>query len=186
MNLEIKPRAGSKKSELTTLRREGFIPAVLYVKGKEGETLAVKSSEFAAHLRGLKSGHLSTSIFKLVDSDGKERRVIIKEIQYKITTYDVSHLDFEELEKDVRIKVKIPVECVGMDACQGIKLGGVLRQVKRHLLVCCLPEDLPSSFELDVRDLSLGQSRRLKDLVIPEKVKALVNLDEVAVVIVKR
>ena len=186
MKLEIMPRAGQNKSELTRLRREGFIPAVLYVKGKEGEILAVKSSQFGSHLRSLKAGHLPTTVFTLVDSHGKERRAIVKDIQYNITTYDVTHLDLEELEENVKIKVKVPVECTGMDVCQGIKLGGVLRQVIRHLRISCFPKDLPSFFELDIKDLSMGQSKRLNDLEIPETIRPLMSLNEVAAVIVKR
>ena len=186
MKLQIMPRAAKKKSELTKLRREGFIPAILYVKGKEGEALTINSSEFGTYLRRVKSGHLPTTIFTLVDSHGKERRVIVKDIQYNIITYDVTHLDLEQLEEDVKIKVKIPIECVGMDSCQGIKLGGVLRQVIRHVQISCFPKDLPSSFELDIKSLSLGQSKRLTDLEIPKTVRPLSNLNEVAAVIVKR
>ena len=56
----------------------------------------------------------------------------------------------------------------------------------RHLRVRCLPQDIPSHFELDVRDLGIGQSKRLSDLEIPNTVRPLMNLKEVAAVIVKR
>lgn len=186
MKLKTKERAALTKSESNKLRREGFIPAVLYVRGKEGETLAVSSAEFGAHLRGLKSGHLPTTIFTLVDEKGKERRVLVKDIQYDIISYAVKHLDFEELIDDCKINVKVPIECVGTAECAGIKLGGVLRQVIRHIRIRCLPKDMPSYFELNVSDLALRQSKRLMDLVIPETVRPLMNLNEVVAVIVKR
>jgi large subunit ribosomal protein L25 len=186
MKLEIMPRAGINKSETKKLRREGFIPAVLYVKNKEGETIAVKGSTFKTHLREIKSGHLPTTIFTIVDSQGQERRVLVKEIQYNVTTYEPVHLDFEMLEDDVRINVKVPIECVGMDVCPGIKLGGVLRQVIRHARVNCLSKHLPLSFVLDVKDLSMKQSKRLGDLNVSENVRLIGDLKEVVAVIVKR
>lgn len=186
MKLQIKNRSGKSKGEVKKLRREGYIPAVLYVKEKEGETLSINSNEFASFLRHVKPGHLPTSVFHLVDEKGKERRAVIKDIQYEITTYAVSHLDFEELHPDHKINVKVPIECIGQADCMGIKLGGVLRQVIRHLKIRCLPKDLPSYFELNVKELGMSQSKRLSDLDIPQTIRPLVNLNEVAAVIVKR
>ena len=186
MKLQTIKRTADSKSEVKKLRREGYIPAVLYMKGKSGDTLAVKANDFQAYLRQVKSGHLPTTIFTLVDDQGTERRVVIKDIQYAITTYAVTHLDFEELASDHKINVNIPIECTGMVDCVGIKLGGVLRQVIRHVRVRCLPKDLPSYFELDIRELGLKQTKRLKDLEIPKSVHPLVDMNEVVAVIVKR
>lgn len=186
MKLRTVKRTGDNKSEVKRLRREGYIPAVLYVKEKSGDTLAINANEFNSYLRNVKPGHLPTTIFILVDDKGVERRVVIKDIQYEVTTYAVTHLDFEELVPNHKINIKIPIECIGQVDCVGIKLGGVLRQVIRHVRVRCLPTDLPSYFELDVRELGLKQSKRLKDLQIPKTVRPLVNLNEVVAVIVKR
>lgn len=180
------PRAANKKSENNSLRREGMIPAILYVKGKEGESIAINGTDFKAFLRGVRSGHLPTTIFILKNEQGQGRRAVIKDIQYEITTYEVTHLDFEELIDEQKVNVKIPIECIGVAECVGVKLGGVLRQVIRHVRVRCLPKDLPSYFELDVRELGLRQSKRLSDLTIPDTVRPLANLNEVAAVIVKR
>ncbi len=186
MKLQTIKRAANSKSEVKRLRREGFVPAVLYVKDKEGETLAVNANEFGAYLRQVKSGHLPTTVFTLVDENGRERRVVVKDIQYEITTYAITHLDFEELVDGHKINIKVPIECIGQVDCIGIKLGGVLRQVIRHVRIRCLPKDLPTYFELDVRELGLKQSKRLKDLQIPKTVRPLVDLNEVVAVIVKR
>lgn len=185
MDLQVVSRQAKSKSEVTKLRREGFIPAVLYVRGKEGETVAIKSSEFNAFLRNVKPGHLPTTIFTLSDGQTK-RRVIVKDIQYNIINYSVTHLDFEELVNDLQVNVKVPIECIGTADCPGTKLGGVLRQVIRHMRVRCLPKDIPAYFELDISDLGLKQSKRLKNLQMPNTVRPLMNLEEVAAVIVKR
>lgn len=186
MKLRTVKRTAESKSEVKRLRREGFIPAVLYAKEKNGENLALNANEFGSYLRQVKSGHLPTTIFILVDEAGRERRVLVKEIQYAITTYAVTHLDFEELVEDHKINVKVPIECIGQAECVGIKLGGVLRQVIRHVRVRCLPKDIPSYFDLDVRELGIKQSKRLSDLQIPNTVRPLVDLNEVVAVIVKR
>ena len=185
MKLEIIKRKGEKKSELNKLRREGYIPAVIYIRSKEGETIALKNSEFGSLLRKVQPGRLSTTRFTLVDK-GKERLAIIKDIQYHPTTYNVLHLDFEELIDDVQINVKVPIECTGVVDCIGVKLGGVLRQVIRHVKVRCLPKDMPSAFQVDVKNLAQREAKRLSDIQMPPTIRPLADMKEVAVSIVKR
>ncbi|MBN9379090.1 MAG: 50S ribosomal protein L25/general stress protein Ctc [Chlamydiales bacterium 38-26] len=187
MKLNVTQRTAGKKSESKQLRRAGRIPAIVYKRGKEqADNITLSNEEFNSHLRQVQPGRLSTQVFILVDENGKERRALLKEIQYHVTKYNVLHLDFEELVDDMPVNVKVPIECVGVVDCIGIKLGGVLRQVIRHLKVRCLPKDIPQAFVLDIRTMAQRETRRLKDLDIPETVRPLVDLNEVAVAIVKR
>lgn len=186
MKLQMLARAGEKKSELKKIRREGYVPAVIYMRNKPSENISIKASEFTAALRQVQPGRLSTTQFTLTGADGKHHRAILKDIQYEITTYNVMHLDFEALKDDVKVNVKVPIDCIGAVDCVGIKLGGVLRQVIRHLRVRCLPRDIPSAFELDIKSMGERDSRRLSDLTIPSSVRPLADLHEVAAVIVKR
>ena len=117
---------------------------------------------------------------------GNERRVIVKEIQYEPVSYRVNHLDFEELIADRPITVKVPLEVVGIADCAGIKLGGTLQQVLRHVRVRCLPKDIPTVFQVDIRNMGQLESKRLSDLNIPETVRPMIDLNEVAVVIAKK
>ncbi len=175
-----------KKSETKRLRREGHIPACVYHNGKNAESVAVNEADFSALLRSVLPGRLSTTIFTLVDKNGKQRKAILKEIQYVPTTYKVRHLDFEELNDNVPVKVKVPIEYTGAADCVGIKLGGVPRLVIRHLRVSCLPKDIPTVFTLDIRSLQIADSKRLSDLEIPKTVRPLAVLKEVALVIAKK
>lgn len=186
MKLNVIVRTAEKKSEAKRLRREGKIPSIVYEKGKAGKTIAVDRTEFGTILRKMEPGRLSTTIFELVDESGKKFRAIIKDIQYKVTNYEVSHIDFEELVEGTKVNVKIPIECTGMAESPGIKLGGVLRQVIRSLLVRCLPKDIPAFFQLSVNSLGPRESKRLSDLEIPSSIRPLANMKEVVAVVVKR
>lgn len=186
MKLKAFKRNAEKKCNVNQLRREGKIPAVIYKKGSVGETLSVDNQMFTSAIRKVQSGQLPTTVFVLEDEKGAEREVIVKEIQYNVTNYDVIHLDFEELIDNIPVNVKVPIECVGMADCPGIKLGGVLRQVIRHLKVRCLPKDIPTAFVVDVSTLGINDVIRLSGLEIPNTIRPLMNLKEVAVAIVKR
>ncbi|MEX1012544.1 MAG: 50S ribosomal protein L25/general stress protein Ctc [Waddliaceae bacterium] len=184
--LQTKARKAETKGETNQLRREGCIPAVIYAHGTSGKSVSISGVEFDACMRNVRKGHLSTTRFNLVDENGEKAEAVIKEIQYNPTNYQPIHIDFEELVQDVPVNIKVPIECVGVADCVGIKLGGVLRQVIRSLKVRCLPKDIPSEFKIDVRKLQIKEKRRLSDLKIPETVRPLAKLQEVAVVIAKR
>ncbi len=185
MKLAVKKRDSEKKKDIKDIRREGDIPAIIYFSKGQPEKLIVNGFEFKAVLRDMKPGRLPTTVFTLSDG-GKERKAIVKDIQYHPTTYVVNHIDFEELSEDVPVNVKVPVNCTGIMDCMGIKLGGFLRQVARHVKVQCLPKHIPAEFIVDVKDLGIRQSKRMKDIALPAGVKALVKPEEVLVVIAKR
>lgn len=186
MKLQFFERTARKKSERNKIRREGNIPAVIYAKGQALDVIAVDGREFGSLLREVVPGRLPTMVFTLTDKNGKHRKAIIKDIQYEPTTYNVQHLDFEELYEDVPVNVKIPIEFTGVVDCAGVKLGGMLRQVIRNIRVRCLPKDIPTVFELDVKSLGINESRRLADLEIPNNVRPLADLKQVAVIVAKR
>lgn len=185
MKLIVSKRAAEKKSEINLIRHRGDIPAVLYEKGKEGTNIVVNGAEWGAAMRSLKQGHLPTTQFEL-EIDGKAVKAIVKDIQYEPTTYKVLHLDFYKLEAKNPVTVKVPLEFSGVADCAGIKLGGFLRPIMRHIKVRCLPKDLPKNFTLDMSDVSLQQSRRVKNVTMPSGIKPLASPEDVVVVVAKR
>jgi len=186
MKLHTQKRSNEKKLDAKRLRREGMIPAIVYRRGKESDLLTIDQAEYDALLRSIPQGRLSTTVLSLADEEGNEIKAIVKDIQYHVTSYDVLHIDLEELIPDVKVKVNVPIEFDGAIDCVGVKLGGVVRQVIRKVRVHCLPNDIPDVFRLNIKELAIGQYKKLKDIMIPEEVRPIANLDEVVVVIAKR
>jgi large subunit ribosomal protein L25 len=186
VEIHIKKRTGATKGETGRLRADGMVPAVIYAHGKTAENICLNAVAFDTVLRNLQSGFLPTTIFSLVGEDGKKRRAIIKDIQYQVTTYKVIHLDFLELQDKVMVEFNVPVECLGQTDCVGVKAGGFLRSLMRHVKVRCLPAHIPSHFEIDVRNLGLNQVKRTSELAIPAHVQVLARPDDVIVTVVKR
>ncbi len=185
MKLAIFPRTTGKKSDPKKNRREGHVPGVLYGLEQGNQNIAVKSDELQAILRKIKQGILPTTLFELHDGQ-KKHQALVKEIQYHPTSYAVTHIDFFMVSDKEPVTVNVPVQVLGAADCVGIKLGGFLRQVIRTLKVRCLPKDIPQEFILDVRELNIGQSKALSDLSIPESVRPIAKMNEVAVVIAKK
>lgn len=186
MKLQVKERDAQVKKTAKRARREGLIPAVLYSKGEGNRIFNVQADEFHTHLRHTPKGHLSSKKFALVDEKGNSTQAIVKEIQYHPTTYSILHIDFLKLHEEQPVSINIPLSLKGTADCVGVKLGGVIRPVLRYLKVKCLPKHIPDTFEIDVADLKLNQSRRLSSIHLPDNVRPLNNLNDVAVVVAKR
>ena len=185
MELVVALRTVGKRSDVKKIRREGNIPAVLYSKGGQGKAIIVDGIAFQKILNSIPKGTLCSKVITL-QLDGSPIKAIVKDIQYIITSYQVAHLDFEILDDALPVTLNIPLVCINTALCAGIKLGGFLRQVIHKVKVTCLPAAIPDQFNLDVRDLNLGETRKLEALTIPAGVRLHVNPKEVAVVIARK
>ncbi|WP_201456311.1 50S ribosomal protein L25/general stress protein Ctc [Chlamydia sp. 17-3921] len=185
MELVVTSRETGKKSFLKKIRQQGGIPAVIYSSGKSLANVTVDALIFNKFLSNLESGALSSTIFSLT-YEGRVIKALVKDIQYQVTTYNVSHLDFEELVEDRSVKLNIPIRCTNTVDCIGVKLGGSLRQVIRSIRVVCKPKDIIPCLELDVQSLGLSQTRKLSDVVIPKGIKPITSLKEVVVTVSRR
>jgi large subunit ribosomal protein L25 len=185
ITLSCVERTETSKGGVRRLRREGLIPAVVYSKGNDVVLTSVSKGEFEKALRNMQSGFLTTTVFVLTDKNGKGRKTLVREVQYHPTSYEVIHIDFMEMDPKREITVKIPVEMINTVDCIGSKLGGQLRYVTRHIKVRCLPSVMPSHFAIDVKDVNIRQSRRVKDIVIPAGVTCLTHMNDVVITVNK-
>lgn len=186
MQLQVSKRPRSTKGVRSQLRREGGVPAVLYAKGKESQTLTINRADIQKILRELKPGTLSTLVLEL-QGMGSPIRAIIKEMQYQKTSYDVLHVDLLELLDGQPVRVNVPVELTGVAESIAVKAGGVIRQVARQVAVECLPGDIPREFFVDVRDLEMvGSSKRVKSIGLNQGVKMRALAEDVLAVVAKR
>ena len=167
--LDVVKRNGRGKNEARRLRVGGHIPAVVYgarKKGKapEGVPVAVDPKEL---LRILHSEAGANTLINL-KLDGGESRVMLKEYQLDPVTRQLLHADFYQLVMDRAITVTVPINIRG--EAKGVKLdGGMLDFITREIQVECLPTDIPERIDVDVTELMLHQSIRLRDL--PENPK---------------
>jgi large subunit ribosomal protein L25 len=174
-SLEAVKRDGRGKNEGNRLRASGKIPAVVYGshqegKAPEGVSVAVDPK---ALLRILRSESGANTLINL-RVDGGEARVMVKEYQLDPITNTLLHADFYQLAMDKEITVTVPIVLKGEP--RGVKVqGGVLDFVTRDIQVQCLPTDIPEHIDIDVSELMLNQSIRLRDVPQSPKWKALTD-----------
>lgn len=163
------------KGTLKNLRKQGKIPAVIY--GGDGHTapLLVQEKEISNILR------TSNAVIKIKYGD-KEDTVIVKEVQRNVVTDKLMHIDFQRILMTEKIKIKVPVKLIG--EAYGIKVqGGILEYSMREINVLCLPTEIPKEIEIDITELHIGSSIRIKDIHV-EKVEILDDPNQIVVSIV--
>ena len=182
--LEAVKREGRGKNEANRLRAGGRIPAVVYGmrkdgKSPEGVALAVDPK---AVLRILHSDSGANTLINL-KLDGLEARVMVREYQLDPITHHLLHADFYQLAMDKAIVVPVPIVVKG--EAKGVKQqGGLLDFVTREIEVECLPTDIPEHIDLDVSEMMLNQSIRVRDLPQSDKWKAVTEGDAMLVHVV--
>jgi large subunit ribosomal protein L25 len=183
--LEAKKRDGRGKYEARRLRVSGRIPAVVYGarhdgQAPEGVPVAVDPKEV---LRILHSESGANTLINLKLEGGAESRVMVRDYQLDPITHQLLHADFYQLAMDKAIVVSVPVVVKGEPA--GVKQqGGLLDFVTREIQVQCLPTDIPEHIDVDVSELMLHQSIRVKDISTNPKWKAVTDGETMIVHIV--
>ena len=182
--LEVVKREGRGKNEANRLRASGKIPGVVYGARKDGQTPRAVSVAVdpKALLRILHSDSGANTLINL-KVDGSESRVMIKEYQLDPVSHALLHADFYQLAMDKAITVTVPIQVKG--EARGVKLqGGIVDFVSRQIEIETLPTDIPEHIEVDVTELMLGQSIRVRDLPENPKWKTVTEGDTMIVHVV--
>jgi large subunit ribosomal protein L25 len=181
--LDVQLREERGKSASHGLRRQGYIPAVVYKDGEEAQALKVSHHDF---VRMMHQHRVENVIIGLKINQDKKQRLrtcMIKELQYDPVHDDILHIDFQEISLTKAIKVNVPVVSKGESI--GVKQeGGSLEHVLWEVEVECLPTQIPKNFEADVSNLKIGDSIHLKDIPVPGQVKVLTDPEAVAFMVV--
>ncbi len=180
VSLDAVNREGRGKNEASRLRRSGRVPAVVY-GGPSGEPNGTPIAvDPKALLRILHSESGANTLIGLTVEGGGATRVLVKEYQLDPVTHELLHADFYRVAMDKPITVTIPIVVRG--EARGVKQqGGLLDFVHREIEIECLPADIPEHLEIDVSELVLGQSIRLRDVVTDGKWKAVSDLETMLV-----
>ncbi len=159
------------KNEARRLRASGRIPAVVYGEKEGGKSIAVDPKILS---RILKTEQGANTLIALNLPGGGDARVLVREYQLDPVTHELLHADFYRIAMDKIIRVQVTV--VSRGEPKGVKQqGGVLDIVHRQIEIECLPADIPNHIEIDVTELMVGQSIRVRDVATNPKWKALTD-----------
>lgn len=168
IELKASIRDKSGKGPSRRYRMEGLVPAVIYGRGDAAVPLTVSEDDLQKIVRSKNEKHFIKIV--LTGEKQMEKISMLKELQYEPLSRRIFHADFYEISMDHKISVDIPLTFTGTPV--GVANGGELQHSKRNLKITCLPADLPDFIDVDLTNLNIGNSLRVKDLILPRGVVA--------------
>ena len=158
------------KGTVRGLRRQGFIPAVVYGGTQAPEAIYLCTKSFDKEM-GKKS--FRNHVYTLEIADGPSPKVLIRDITFHPVKDTVSHIDFLRVTGGTRIVLTVPLVFTDEDTCPGLKRGGILNSVFHNLEVSVPADDIPERFVCSLKGKNVGDAIHLSDLDIPSSVKIL-------------
>ena len=154
------------------LRNVGKTPGIVY--GGEGQPQLIELDHNAL-FHALKKEAFHSSVLEM-DLGGKSSKVLLRDVQYHPYKPQVLHIDFQRVDANTRMHMKVPVHYTGAENSDAVKLDHCLvNPVMTELDISCLPADLPEFIEIDLSSVKKGQSLHLADIQLPKGVKAVTH-----------
>ncbi|MBZ9535610.1 50S ribosomal protein L25/general stress protein Ctc [Cytobacillus oceanisediminis] len=162
--LQAKKRTTEKHSNLTKLRNEGEIPGIVYGSKVENTAISLNEANFLKTIREVgRNGVIS------LDIDGETYNVVLNEYDSDPIKRGIVHVDFLAVDLSKAISAPVRVSLVGEAA--GVKDGGVMQQALHELTVTAKPNDIPTSIDIDVTDLQVGDTITVGDVKGYDKIE---------------
>ena len=172
--LEVERREAQGSAAARRLRRQGKVPGVLYGHGQEVVPLTLPAE--AVH-EVLETGRKLVTL-KL---GGVQERALVKEVQFDSWGREILHVDFSRVALDEVVNVE--VEIIGHGTPKAALSGGVLEQPLRRLPIACKADAIPDSIRAEVSAMETGHMIHVRDLQLPEGVKALADADGIVFIV---
>ncbi|MBI5430427.1 MAG: 50S ribosomal protein L25/general stress protein Ctc [Nitrosomonadales bacterium] len=165
INATIRKAQGTGASR--RLRNTGRVPGVVYGVG-DVSLIDIDHNEIYYKLRN-ESFHASILSLNL---DGKKEQVLLRDFVMHPFRQQVQHIDFQRVDANKKMHIKVPLHFLNADIAPGVKVGGgKISHVMNELDITCLPKNLPAFIEVDLSKLELGHSVHVSDLKLPNGVE---------------
>ncbi|MBT9259426.1 MAG: 50S ribosomal protein L25 [Clostridiales bacterium] len=155
------------------LRREGYVPAIVYGRHQPSQPIRVRQKDLDQFLKTFGRHHL----VQLKDPEGQVQPALVKEVQIHPLRKTVLHVDFQRVSLDEPVTAEVALEILGEEELE--KKGLVLQLQLRELEVESLPQDMPEALPLEVGHLEPGTIITAGDVPLPPGVKLVTPADTV-------
>ncbi|HWL72901.1 MAG TPA: 50S ribosomal protein L25/general stress protein Ctc [Burkholderiaceae bacterium] len=162
------------------LRHAGKVPGVLY--GGKGDAQAIEVDHNPL-FHALRKEKFHASILDM-ELDGASERVLLRAFQMHPYKAQVLHIDFQRVAEDQKLHMRVPLHFSGQESSSAAKTDGVLiSHVMSEVAIACLPKDLPEYIAVDLSQLTVTDTVRVRDLKMPEGVVPVLKGKENPVVV---
>jgi large subunit ribosomal protein L25 len=166
ISLDATVRDNTTKGQLSAIRDDGNVPAIIYGGKGENEKISISKKILKATIE--KENFLSNIIS--ISVNGKNQNVLPREIVYDVLTDEPIHVDFLRVVPGVKIRIEVPVEFINHEKSPGLKRGGVLNIVRRKVELKCPSEKIPEKLTLDLDGVDIGESFKISSVKLESDV----------------
>ncbi len=159
-------RETKTKGQVNDLRNKGSVPGIVYGGEQPNEKISITAKELKNLIN--KENFLSNVIS--ISLDGKEQKVLTRNIAFDTVTDEPIHFDLMRIVKGGKIILEIPVKFINNELSPGLKRGGVLNIVRRKVELRCPAENIPTELVVDLEGLDIGTSIKISSINLPENV----------------
>lgn len=151
--------SGSRPSK--RLRRDGRVPGVVYGSTIEPQPVHVSARDLYAVL------HTDAGLNAIIELDveGSTVLTVAREVQRHPARGEIEHLDFIEVRMDTEIDAEVGIDYLGIPI--GVRdEGGMVETIENSITISALPNAIPSSIEVDIEHLAMGDTLKVSDLPV--------------------
>ena len=168
-----RPAQGTSASR--RLRHAGKVPGILY--GGKNPPVQIEIDHNPLY-HALRVEEFHASILDM-EIDGNSQRVLLRDVQWHPFRQLVLHIDFQRVEADTLIQMKVPLHFINAETAPIVKAqAAILSHVSNEVQIACLPADLPKFIEVDLSALDSTATVHVKDLKFPDGVKPVLRRNE--------
>ncbi len=166
ISLNATERDNNTKGQLSTIRNNGNVPAIVYGGKEKNEKISISKKILKSTLE--KENFLSNII--TLSINGRNQNVLPREVIYDVLTDEPIHVDFLRVIQGVKIRIEVPVEFINHEKSPGLKRGGVLNIVRRKVELKCPSEKIPEKLTIDLDGVDIGESFKISSVKLDSEV----------------
>jgi large subunit ribosomal protein L25 len=166
------PRKGEGRGASRRLRHAGKAPGIVYGGAEQPSPIELDHN---ALWHALKNEAFHSSILTM-DLGGAKQRVLLRDVQMHPYRSQILHIDFQRVDENRKIHMKVPLHFVNAEVSPAVKLGGaIISHVMNEIDIACLPKDLPEFITVDLTAMEIGHAVKVSDLKLGEGVSAVTH-----------
>ena len=169
LKAEARERVG--KGSARELRRNGFIPAVIYGDKQAPIAIALSTNEVTKRIH---AGGFMTTVATVI-LDGKKITVLPKDYQLDPVSDKPVHVDFLRVSAKSVVNVHVPIHFLNEELSPGIKRGGVLNIVRHDVELHAPANAIPEAIEIDLTGKVIGDSIHISAVTLPKGVTSVIQ-----------
>lgn len=156
------------------LRNAGKTPGIIYGGNETPQAIELDHN---ALFHALRKEAFHSSILD-IEVAGKSQKALLRDYQMHPFKPLVLHIDFQRVDANQKIHVKVPLHFVNAEVAPAVKLGGaIVSHIATEIEVSCLPSDLPEFIQVDLSKIEVGHSVHVKDISLPKGLSLVPHLE---------